>query len=337
VGLAALADSHPSAAAGEPIIDTHIHLYQVSRPGGVPWPKAQNKTLYRDATPAAYKAVARPAGIIAAGVIEASPLPADNFKLLDLIKDDSFFAFVVAQVEIGSADFSKNLDELAKDPRVVGIRAFDWNQKLTLDAKQIENLKDLSARGMTLDIVSRNGVNPTEKIVKLAEAVPDLRIIIDHMAGAKGETPDPVWLEQMQRLAARPNLYVKLSGLFDMFNPTASEDQPWESPRTVGAYKEHLDWLLGTFGPDRVMFGSNWPVVELGGTFATEVQVTETYFEPLGKRVRNKVMYQNAQLFYRRVAARHEEVRVSKQAKPDRTADRRRATSRRHDARHIQR
>jgi L-fuconolactonase len=314
-----------AAAAGlvlEPIIDTHVHLYQVSRPGGVPWPKAANKTLYRDVTPAAYKALAKQHGIIAAGVVEASPLPADNFKLLDSIKNDEFFTFVVAQLEVGSADFGKNLEALAKDPRVVGIRAFDWDQKLTLDAKQIENLKDLAARGMTLDIVSRGNVNPVDKLEKLADAVPDLRIIVDHLAGAKGESPEQAWLENMQRLATHKNVFVKFSSFFDMFNPTASEEQPWESPRTVGAYKEGFDWLMGTFGAERVMFGSNWPVAELGGTFTTEIQLAETYLEPLGKRVRNKVMYQNAERFYRRVLPRHEEVRISKETKPERTKDR---------------
>jgi hypothetical protein len=88
------------------------------------------------------------------------------------------------------------------------------------------------------------------------------------------------------------------------------------------------------------MFGSNWPVAELGGTLATEIQVAETYLEPLGKRVRNKVMYQNAQQFYRRVLPRHEEIRISKETKPERTKDRtadRKREARKRDARHISR
>jgi L-fuconolactonase len=347
-----LGPTEPAATAAalalEPIIDTHIQLYQVSRPGGVPWPKPQNKTLYRDVTPEAYKAVAKQHGIIAAGVVEASPLLADNFKLLDTIKNDDFFTFVIAQLEVGSPDFAKNLDELAKDPRVVGIRAFDWNQKLTLDAKQIENLKDLAARGMTLDVVSRGTVNPIDKILKLAEAVPDLRIIVDHLAGAKGETVASDWMVAIQRLAAQRNVYVKFSSFFDMFNFTASEEQPWESPRTVGAYKENLDWLMGTFGADRVVFGSNWPAVELGGTLGTELQIAETYFEPLGKRVRNKVMYQNAQLLYRRVPPRQEVAKLAKEPRKDaRKAPRkerskagaidRRGDGHKRNARHLQR
>jgi L-fuconolactonase len=339
-----------TALAREPIVDAHIHLYQVSRPGGVPWPKAQNKTLYRDMTPDEYKRQAEQHGIIAAGVIEASPLFADNAKLLDMIKGDDFFSFVVAQLEVGSADFSKNLETLAQDRRVVGVRAFDWNQKLTLDAKQIEHLKELAARGMTLDVISRGNVNPPQKIGEMADLVPELRIIVDHLAGAKGEVPKDAWMEDMRKLAMHRNVYIKLSSLFDMFNPGGNEDQPWQTPRTVGAYKEHLDWLMGVFGSERVIFGSNWPVVDLGGGLAAEIQLAETYFEPFGKKIRNKVMYQNAQQFYRRVIPRRQEIAEAKPSKKsarapdrasdrsrDRDGDRRRESDKRRNARHLQR
>ena len=335
---------HRSQAAGlapDPIIDAHIHLYQVSRPGGVPWPKPQNKTLYRDMTPAEYKQQAQQSGIIAAGVVEASPLFADNARLLESIKNDSFFSFVVAQLDVGAADFTQKLDTLAQDPRVVGIRGFHWNQKMTLDAKQIEHLKDLAARGMTLDLVSGGGGNSPDLIGKLADAVPDLRIIVDHLGGAKGDTAEPTWLENMRKLAEHKNVYMKFSSLFDMFSPPGNEDEPWQTPRTVGAYKDNLDWLMGVFGSERLIFGSNWPVADLGGGLAAEIQLAETYFEPLGKKVRNKVMYQNAQQFYRRVLPSHEEVKVSKltkkpASKPERASDRRRDSNRRQNARQLQ-
>ena len=340
VGLAAAVAPVPAALAADPIIDSHVHFYQVTRKGGVPWPKPQNKTLYRDVTPDEYKRLAQQNGVIAAGVVEASPLVEDNFKLLASIKNDDFFPFVIAQLEIGSADFSKNLEALASDRRVVGIRAFLWNPKLTLDAKQLEHLKELARRGMTLDLVSRGSLNPKAKIAALAEAVPDLRIIIDHLGGAKGETPTTAWYEEMRALREHRNVHIKLSSLFDMFNPNATEDIPWESPRTLGAYKSHLDAALEIFGPDRLLFGSNWPVSELGGTFASQIQLAETFFEPLGRKVRNKVMYQNAQAFYRRIPPKASIVRVSKQAAAspaaERTSDHRRNTTRREDARHVQ-
>src|SRR4051812_19570595 len=76
-----------AAGHSHPIIDTHIHFYQPSRPGGVPWPPpppASDPLLYRDVLPPEYKALAAANGILASGVIEASPLVEDNQWILDL-------------------------------------------------------------------------------------------------------------------------------------------------------------------------------------------------------------------------------------------------------------
>jgi L-fuconolactonase len=309
-GVAALLASgaNPSVAQakGHPIMDTHIHLYQVTRPGGVPWPEAKNKVLYKDMTPAEYKAVAKKNGIVGTGIMEASPIHEDNLKLLAATKKDKFFKFLVAQVEIGSADFAKHLDELAKDPRVVGIRGFLWSPKMTLDDKQVKDLQDLAKRGMTLDLISRGDLNPKAKVIELATKVPDLRIIIDHLGGAKGEKPDPKWAEDMKKLSEHKNIYMKFSSFFDMFNPKATEDEPWQAPQDVSAYKPHFDVLVSTFGEDRLIWGSNWPVVRLGAggedtALANEIKIAEEYLKPLGQKVRDKIMFQNAQKFYKRV------------------------------------
>src|SRR5664279_1388996 len=110
-------------AAGHPhpIIDTHIHFYQPSRPGGVPWPDCPS-ALCRNVLPSEYKGVAMANGIVASGVIEASPLVEDNQWLLNLLGRDSFFRFFAGQLEIGSAGFIASLNRFSADRRFVGIR-----------------------------------------------------------------------------------------------------------------------------------------------------------------------------------------------------------------------
>jgi len=292
----------PAAAAkARPIVETHIHVFQVTRPGGVAWPPPANKILYKDTLPADYKAVAKKQGVIAAGIMEASPIFEDNLKIAEMIKHDKFFTFFVAQLEVGSADFSAKLKELVKSPKCVGIRGFLWSPKLTLDAKQVADLKELAAQGMTLDIISRGDLNPKDKVSALAEAVPDLRIIIDHLGGAKGEKVDPAWEASIRKVAAHKNVYMKFSSFFDMFNPKATEDEGWTSPDSLAAYKAHFDVVMSAFGADRLIFGSNWPVVNLGGSMEKEIALAEEYLAPLGQAVRDKVMAGNAQKFYRRV------------------------------------
>jgi predicted TIM-barrel fold metal-dependent hydrolase len=284
-----------------PIADTHIHLYRVTRPGGVPWPSPRNEILYRDILPAEYKALARKHGIVSAGIVEASPLFDDNQAVLDMVRGDPFFSFLVAQMEIGSPDFLANLDRLAKDRRLVGIRAFLWTPKITNDATQLAQLRAIAARGMTLDIVSRGTLNPPDQVSALAKAVPELRIILDHLLGAKGAQPRPEWELDVRRLADRHrNVFVKFSSFFDMYNPVATEDEGWESPATLGAYKAHFDVLMTAFGEDRLIWGSNWPVSDLGGDFGKQIELAEEYLKPFGPKVRDKVMFSNARDFYRR-------------------------------------
>lgn len=287
-------------ASGRPIMETHIHIYQVTRPGGVPWPPKEAVPLYKDNLPPAYEEMAKKFGVIGAGIVEASPIFEDNLKILEMTKKDKFFKTLVANLEIGSPDFVKHLEILAKDPRVVGIRGFLWAPKITLDEKQVSDLEELAKRGMTLDIISRGTLNPKDQVVALAQKVPDLRIIIDHLAGAKGEKPDPKWVADIKKVAENKNVYIKFSSFFDMFNASGDETKPWKAPLDVAAYKPHFDVLFDAFGADRMIFGSNYPVVELGGGFAKEIEIAEAYLKPLGTETRDKVMYKNAEKFYHR-------------------------------------
>lgn len=287
-------------SAERPIVDTHIHLWQVTKPGGVPWPPPKAKNLYRDVLPGEYKQVAKRNNIVGTGVVEANPTVDEALRLLELVKGEPLFRFFVPSLELGSATFSTDLDRLAADPRVVGIRGFLWSPKLSLDAKQLASLKELEKRGMTLDVISRGDLNPKDKLDALATSVPNLHVIIDHLGGAKGETPDPKWVSAMEKLASHRHIYVKFSSFFDMYNPGASEDEPWQSPSNLAAYKPHFDVLMKAFGEDRLIWGSNWPVVEQGGGIEKEIALAEEYLKSFGPEVRDKVMFRNAEAFYKR-------------------------------------
>jgi L-fuconolactonase len=293
-----------AAGHSHPIIDTHIHFYQPSRPGGVPWPPAppgSDPLLYRDVLPPEYKAMAAANGILASGVIEASPLVEDNQWILDLLDHDSFFPFFAGQLEIGSADFHANLERFSRNHRFVGIRGFLWSPPaITLDPAQLRDLRDLASRGMTLDIISRGTTNTKDRVEALCTAVPNLRIIIDHLAGAQGLTPAPAWELSIRRLADLcPNLYIKFSSFYDMY-VVGDGNHRWTAPTDLAAYKPHFDVLMTAFGEDRLIWGSNWPVSDLGGSFSGEIRLAEEYLAPFGQVVRDKVMFRNALLFYRR-------------------------------------
>jgi predicted TIM-barrel fold metal-dependent hydrolase len=140
-----------------PIVETHIHFWQVTRPGGVPWPTPAEGPIYRDVLPAEYSAFARSHGVVAAGVVEASGIVEDNQWVLDRIKGDGLYSFYVGNLEIGATTFAHDLARFARDPRWVGIRGYLTGpaEGITLSPAQLANLRDLARRGMTLDIISR--------------------------------------------------------------------------------------------------------------------------------------------------------------------------------------
>lgn len=298
---AAIDAAERSAPAGKrPIVETHIHFWQTTRPGGVPWPTAAEGPIFRDVLPPEYSAFAKSQGVVAAGVVEASGIVADNQWILDLVKPDPFYSFFVGNLEIGATTFAADLARFAGDPRFVGIRGYLTGpaEGITLSAAQLTSLRDLAERGMTLDIISRGTKNPKSQVQALCTAVPNLRIIIDHLGGAAGLAVDPTWEADIRRLAtACPNMTMKFSSFYDMYAPG---DVVFASPTDLASYKPHFDVLMSAFGQDRLIWGSNWPVIGLHGTFEAQIAIAEQYLAPLGTGVRDKVMFKNALAFYRR-------------------------------------
>lgn len=298
---AAIDAAERSAPAGKrPIVETHIHFWQTTRPGGVPWPTAAEGPIFRDVLPPEYSAFAKSQGVVAAGVVEASGIVADNQWILDLVKPDPFYSFFVGNLEIGAATFAADLARFAGDPRFVGIRGYLTGpaEGITLSAAQLTSLRDLAERGMTLDIISRGTKNPKSQVQALCTAVPNLRIIIDHLGGAAGLAVDPTWEADIRRLAsACPNMTMKFSSFYDMYAPG---DVVFASPTDLASYKPHFDVLMSAFGQDRLIWGSNWPVIGLHGTFEAQIAIAEQYLAPFGTVARDKVMFKNALAFYRR-------------------------------------
>src|SRR5215469_13544347 len=121
VGAAALAGVNAEAAA-IPIIDTHIHLFDPSRPQGVPWPPKNDKVLYKTALPDRYRKLAVPWGIVGAIEIEASPWLEDNQWVLDIAAKDKIIVGTVGDIEPGTPEFRKNLERFHRNPLFRGIR-----------------------------------------------------------------------------------------------------------------------------------------------------------------------------------------------------------------------
>ncbi len=275
-----------------PVVDTHIHLYDTEREEGVPWPEPDD-VLYEPVLPPDFDAVAEANGLTATVIVEASEWLADNRWVLDLVAHaPERYIGLVGSLEIGEPGFEENLRALSADPRWVGIRMRQRprGEDFFNDAVWTD-LTTLAQMDQTLDVLMFD--YSLDDVARVAERLPSLRILVNHVAGAAidGDTPDPAWVAGVERAAAFPNVYCKVSGLFQQSNR-----QP--SPTELAFYQPVLDVLWEAFGEDRLIYGSNWPVTRRGGSYEDYKAVVMAFIEPKGRAATEKLLYRNALSFY---------------------------------------
>ena len=274
------------------MIDTHTHFYDPTRPQGVPWPNPNDEVLYRRVLPEHYKALAVPEGVTGTVVVEASSWLEDNQWILDLAADEPFIVGFVGHLEIDAEDFEANLNRFAAHPLFCGIRLGAGAITNIEDAKFLANMERLAEKDLELDLLLNENVLPNVRM--LADRVPKLRIIINHVAGVRinGTRPSGAWVEKMHLAAAPPNVYCKVSGLVE-----AAQAKP--SPNDVTYYTPTLDVLWDIFGENRLIYGSNWPVSERFADYGTVQRIVTAYFGPKGEEVVAKFFWKNANTAYR--------------------------------------
>jgi L-fuconolactonase len=137
---------------------------------------------------------------------------------------------------------------------------------------RLNHLRLFAELDLSLDV--NGGVDSLPSVAALARAVPELRIIIDHVVNVRidGETPPLAWLDGMGLAAERRNVFCKVSGLVE-----GSGRRNGQAPRNLNFYRPVLDHVWRLFAPDRVIYGSNWPVSELFTDFATVHSLVKSY------------------------------------------------------------
>lgn len=284
-----------AAAPPIPIIDTHIHLFDPRRPQGIPWPP-KDAVMYRPALPAGYRALTKAHGIVGAIEVECSPWLEDNQWVLDVAAKDTIVVGMIGNLEPGTPGYGKQLERFAKNPLFRGIRYGNlWGRNIRVELKKpafIDGLKLLANGGYTLD-----SANPTvellEDLIHVGDKVPNLKIVVDHLpkiaipAEAKGRA---AYDAAIRTLAARPNVYVKVSAVLSKIGGRV--------PYELAPYKSKIDALYNAFGPDRLLYGSDWPNSDTLGNYAQVLQVMREYFEAKGSAAAEKYFWKNSVAAY---------------------------------------
>jgi predicted TIM-barrel fold metal-dependent hydrolase len=303
LGVAAgltLADAGAQTPPSIPIIDTHIHLFDTERPGGVPWPSKNNpahKVMYMPSLPSRYRKVVDGLGIVGAIEIECSPLLEDNQWVLDVARDDDIMVGTIGHLTPGTPEFRAQLDRFHKNPLFRGIRHGLGGRPgrggekgpavHEVDRPEfVADLKALADADLVMDTANPS-VPLLEGVVRVSDKVPDLRIVIDHLPQMwPTEAERPAYDACMKAIKDRPQVYTKVSEVLRRVDD--------KIPTDLAFYKHRIDEIVDVFGMDRVLYGSDWPNGDQWLPVPVGFKIVHEYFMGKGQAAAEKYFWRNS-------------------------------------------
>lgn len=271
-------------------IDSHQHFWDLAK-FPYPWMPPSPNVLRRNYLPADLKPVLDANRFDGCVTVQATMHPGEATWMLELADANPFIKGVVGWVDLTGADLPKTLDGLQRHPKFRGVRhpvhdEPDANWLLRADV--VQGLKELERRDIPYDLLLKPPHLPV--VPKLVERVPELRMVVDHIAKPliAQKTMEP-WARDIAALAKLPTIWVKLSGMI-----TEADRNSWRPP-DLAPYLHHVYQL---FGPDRLMFGSDWPVCLLAGSWKQVLAAFTQCVGPLKQDARDKLLGGTAAKFY---------------------------------------
>ncbi|MBV8355753.1 MAG: amidohydrolase, partial [Candidatus Eremiobacteraeota bacterium] len=236
----------------------------------------------------------RRAGVDRTVIVQAGDNVEDAAFMAEQARRFPFIAGIVGWLPLDDPRATeRQLETYATNPKIKGFRHMiiweadaDWLVRPTV----LESLRLVAERGLSWDTTATN-TRHLEHVSTLAQRVPALRQVIDHLGKPEASTGrwEP-WASLMARAASHPNVSVKLSGLYNVFtNATAS----------AGEFRPYVEHVLEHFGPRRVMIASNWPPSLLGDDYPALWRKTVAFIENLAPEDRDAILGATATHFYR--------------------------------------
>ncbi len=270
-------------------IDAHQHFWALAR-CDYGWLTPDLDTIYRDFTPDDLMPLLKAAGIDGTVLVQAAPTVAETEYMLSLADQNAFIKGVVGWVNFEADDVGAQIAALAAHPALVGLRPMIqdiadpfWMHGDTLTpAFEAVQQHDLTFDALTVP----QHLGPLRQLL---ERHPDMRVVIDH--GSKPLIKDAIlydWADNMAALARDTNAWCKLSGLVT----EAAAD--W----TIDDLRPYVDHLLNTFGPSRLIWGSDWPVCTLASSYERWCETTDMLLKHLSSAERQAIMGGNAARAY---------------------------------------
>ena len=263
-------------------IDAHQHFWRLSNPF-CDWPTAAEDRIYADFEPAHLEPQLAANDIAGSVLVQAAPSVAETFYLLEIAQETSFVRAVVGWIDFASPSALSDLEALARHPLLRGIRPM--LQSIPDPAWMLDPAFDgiyrrLAELGLCFDAL----ITPAhlDLLPVLAGRNPELSIVIDHAAKPAirdGQQAYDYWAPRIARLGDFPNVSCKLSGLLTEARPGA----------TLMDIRPYLDCLYETFGPKRLLWGSDWPVLLLEADYGRWLSICEEWLSDKSPAARDEI------------------------------------------------
>ncbi|MGE4620338.1 MAG: amidohydrolase family protein [Planctomycetota bacterium] len=272
-------------------IDAHQHFWRHD-PAVHTWMNDQMTILMQNHLPADLRPALDREGIVGCVAVQADSSIQENEFLLQLADQNRWILGVVGWVDLQSPQLPQQLDRWCQHRRAVGVRHIvqDEPDDRFLDGETFrQGVRSLAQRGQTYDLLIYERQLPAA--IEFVQAIPEVPMVLDHIAKPRIEAGvlEP-WASQIKELALAPNLMCKLSGMV-----TEASWKNW-SPDDLRPY---IETAIEAFGPDRLMFGSDWPVCRLAAEYPQVKNLVEPYLATLSDSERAAIEGGNASSFYR--------------------------------------
>lgn len=272
------------------IIDAHQHFWNYD-PVRYDWIDQSMAVIRRDFLPGDLKPILEKNNVVGTIAVQAEQSVDETNFLLELADEFDFILGVVGWIDLQSDALGVQLDSLSHFDKLVGFRHIVQGEEdplFVLRPEFIRGLEMIFERGYTYDLL----IYPHQLVsaLELIKLFPRAPIVIDHLAKPyiKRGFHDG-WAAVMKEIGQHPEVYCKWSGMI-----TEADWKKWQQ----ADFSPYLETTFESFSADRLMFGSDWPVLNVAGTYHQVVNVVRAFISNLPEKEQNKVLYENAKTFY---------------------------------------
>ena len=272
-------------------LDSHQHFWKYN-PVRDQWITDEMAVIRRDFLPEDLFPELRANQIDGCIAVQADQSEDETQFLLNLARQNSFISGVVGWIDLRAENVSECLAVLSRNKKLRGFRHIVQAERddcFMLRDDFVRGIGSLSQFGFTYDILIYPRQLPAA--IELVARYPHQSFVIDHLAKpeVKARRTEP-WAQHIREIATNPNVYCKVSGFI-----TEADWKTWQP----NDFMPYLDTVFEAFGTDRIMFGSDWPVCLLAGTYSQVVHLVADYTENFSTTDKDKIFGLNAAHFYR--------------------------------------